>query len=432
MKLFTKTFGCQMNFADSDEMGQAFAKRGFSKTEDAEVADAILVNTCTVRELAEHKAMSFIGRLREWKALGAGRMIVVTGCAAERAKTDIERRFDHVDLVVGAKDIEAFPARLGEFLASERPEVETDESLVPAALVPGLPSDVVQYVTIMRGCNYSCTYCIVPSVRGRELYRPVEDIVTETANRVAAGAREIWLLGQTVNSYRPEGRPGYEFADLLRDVAAVPNLERLRFISPHPFYLNDKLVRAMAEVPQVCPHVHLPVQSGSDAVLKRMRRTYTSAAYLASVDRLRAAVPHVSITTDIIAGFPGETDADHAATLDLICRAGFDSAYCFKYSPRPGTVAAGMEDDVPQSVKESRVNDLLTLTDEMGGRKAARLIGTVQDVLLEEDKGGGILRGKTPGAWRLRLSGEGLRVGQTVRARVIGTHARELHGEIAS
>lgn len=441
MKLFTKTFGCQMNFADSDEMGLAFARRGFQKTDDAETADAVLVNTCTVRELAEHKAMSFVGRLREWKALRPERMIFVTGCAAERAKTDIERRFNHVDLVVGAKDIESFPRKLEEFLDLRKGEKAADtgrdphaaleeEALIPAALAPGFPTDVVQYVTTMRGCNYSCTYCIVPSVRGREIYLPVEQIVTEVGARVAAGAKEIWLLGQTVNSYRPADRPGYEFGDLLRDVAAVPGLQRLRFISPHPYHLNDKLISAMAELPQVCEQMHLPVQSGSNGMLKRMRRTYTRELYLAGVEKLRRAIPDISITTDIIAGFPGETQEDHDATLDLIRQADFDSAYCFKYSPRPGTVSAEYLDDIPTEVKEARVNELLALTDAQGTRKANGLIGTVQEVLLEEDKGNGILRGKTRQGSRLRLSGEGLFVGQMVQARVTATHSRELHGEL--
>jgi len=433
MKLFTKTFGCQMNFADSDEMGRALKSRGFFATEDQDGADAVLVNTCTVRELAEHKAMSYIGRLEEWKSVNPRRLVMVTGCAAERTKETIQRRFPHVDLVVGAIDIEHFPVRLDDLLAAKPPlsaeESSADERLVPPPMALG-KSGVIQYVTIMRGCNYACTYCIVPAVRGPEIYRPSGEIMVDIAARVAEGAKEIWLLGQTVNSYRPADRPDYDFSNLLREAAAVPGLGRLRFTSPHPHYLTDKLVAAMRDVPQVCEHLHLPVQSGSDVMLKKMRRNYTRASYLEGLKRLRAAVPGIAITTDLIAGFPGETDADHQATLSLIKEAGFASAYCFKYSPRPGTPAAAMIDDVPQAVKEARVNELLELSDNQGRDHAAALIGTEQEVLVEENKGELGWRGKTRGAWQIRLPAEGVTLGQTVRARVTSAYSRELRGEL--
>ena len=434
MKLFTKTFGCQMNFADSDEMGRALSARGFFSTEDQDSADAVLVNTCTVRELAEHKAMSYIGRLEEWKAVNPRRLVIVTGCAAERTKETVQRRFPHVDLVVGAIDIEKFPLRLDDLLAAKPPltaeESSADERLVPPPMALG-KSGVIQYVTIMRGCNYACTYCIVPAVRGPEVYRPSDEIMADIAARVAEGAKEIWLLGQTVNSYRPAERPDYDFSNLLREAAAIPGLGRLRFTSPHPHYLTDKLVAAMRDVSQVCEHLHLPVQSGSDALLRKMRRNYTRASYLDGLKRLREAIPGIAVTTDLIAGFPGETDADHAATLSLIREANFDSAYCFKYSPRPGTPAAAMIDDVPQAVKEKRVNELLELSDAQGRDHAAALIGSEQEVLVEEDKGELGWRGKTRGAWQIRLPAEGVRLGQTVRAKVTSAYSRELRGELA-
>jgi tRNA-2-methylthio-N6-dimethylallyladenosine synthase len=432
MKLFTKTFGCQMNFADSDEMGRALRARGFFATDDQDSADAVLVNTCTVRELAEHKAMSYIGRLEDWKAGQKNRLVIVTGCAAERTKATVQKRFPHVDLVVGAIDIEKFPARLDDLLSLRPPldneSLTADQQLVPPPLAAGTP--VIQYVTIMRGCNYSCTYCIVPSVRGPEVYRPADDIVRDIAERVAEGAKEIWLLGQTVNSYRPSNRVGYDFADLLRDAAAVPGLERLRFTSPHPHYLTDKLVAAIAEVPQVCEHLHLPVQSGSNSMLRRMRRNYTRESYLTGLEKLRQAVPGIAITTDLIAGFPGETDDDHKATLTLIKEAGFSSAYCFKYSPRPGTVAAGLPDDVPQAVKEARVNELLDVSDAQGRAQALALVGTTQEVLVEEDKGEAGWRGKTRGAWQIRLPREGVSLGSTIKAVVESAYSRELRGKL--
>ncbi len=441
MKLFTKTFGCQMNFADSDEMARHFKKRGFVPTDDEATADAILVNTCTVRDLAEHKAVSFIGRLRDWKAAHPKNMIVVTGCAAERTKHEIKNRFPYIDLVVGAKDIEGFETELDDLL-SRKSKFENRKSTLEPQPTSGQNlsfgfraadlSPVVKYVTIMRGCNYSCSYCIVPSVRGREIYRPVAEILSDTAARVQEGAKEIWLLGQTVNSYRPNPAPfsGYDFADLLRDVAKTPGLERLRFISPHPYYLTPKLIQAMKETPQVCDHIHLPVQSGSNTMLQRMRRNYTRESYLDGIRALRQAIPSICITTDIIVGFPSETEDDYNETLSLVEEADFDSAYCFQYSPRPGTSAAALPDDVSQSVKEERVNRLLALTDGNGTRKARSLIGSEQTVLIEDDKGGGVFRGKTRNAWRLRIKNENLKIGDMVRVRVSSTHSRELHGEV--
>jgi tRNA-2-methylthio-N6-dimethylallyladenosine synthase len=429
MKLFTKTFGCQMNFADSDEMTRHFRVRGYQSTDDEAASDAILVNTCTVRDLAEHKAVSFIGRLRDWKLANPDRLIVVTGCAAERAKAEMKQRFPYIDLIVGAKDIDAFPAELDLLLSRNQ---ISEESLVPTDLPLATPGGVVQYVNIMRGCNYSCTYCIVPSVRGREIYRPIADILADTAARVNEGAKEIWLLGQTVNSYKPSVAPfaGYDFADLLRDVAKVPGLERLRFISPHPHYLTPKLIAAMKETPQVCDHIHLPVQSGSNALLQRMRRNYTREMYLDGVRKLRKAIPSISITTDIIVGFPTETEDDYQATLSLVEEADFDSAYCFQYSPRPGTAAAAMPDDVPDTIKEERVNRLLALTDGNGTRKAQSFIGSEQTVLIEDDKGDGVFRGKTRNAWRMRIKNPNLKIGDLVRVRVSSTHSRELHGDV--
>lgn len=419
-----------MNFADSDEMNRAFRARGFHFVPTEDEADAILVNTCTVRDLAEHKASSYIGRLRDWKEGHPERLIVVTGCAAERAKAEFRQRFSHIDLIVGAKDIAEFPKELDAFL--QKINLDGDFTLTPTLALPAAEtSPVTQYVTIMRGCNYNCTYCIVPSVRGRELYRPVVEILADVTARTQEGAQEIWLLGQTVNSYRPSEPPfaGYDFADLLRDVNRVPNVGRIRFISPHPYYLTPKLIAAMAECDNVCEHIHLPVQSGSNKMLSRMKRNYTVEAYLDGIARLRAAIPNISITTDIIVGFPGETDEDFELTKKLVQSAGFDSAYCFKYSPRPGTASYEMADDVPDAVKEARVNELLTLTDNQGREQAEKLIGSVQEILLEDDKGEGLFRGKTRSSWRARLTGQELKLGQLVKARITSTHSRELHAE---
>src|SRR5690349_13726362 len=268
MKFYVRTYGCQMNVADSNEMGRHFKARGLVETQDENEASIFLVNTCTVRQHAEDRAFSEIGRLRRWKAREAGRKVVVTGCAAERTKEYLEDRFPFVDLVVGAKSIEDF-GLLAERLLDR---LATDEELDYA--VPCLNDKIAAFVTIMRGCNYSCTYCIVPYVRGREIYHSLEQVLAEVRDRVSEGAREITLLGQTVNSYHRDGvrGRGTDFADLLEAVGGVDGVERVRFISPHPVYMTDRVIDAMASVPAVCEALHLPVQSGSDPILKKMLR----------------------------------------------------------------------------------------------------------------------------------------------------------------
>src|SRR5687767_13894240 len=294
MKFHVRTYGCQMNVADSNEMGRHLKARGIAPTDDPDEASVMLVNTCTVRQHAEDRAFSEVGRLKRWKALKPGRKIVITGCAAERTKEHLEDRFPYVDLVVGAKSIENFP-QLIESLLERRPEDDLDYA------VPDSADKVSAFVTIMRGCNYSCSYCIVPYVRGRESYHSMEQVLSEVQDRVREGAREITLLGQTVNSYHRDGErgPGTDFADLLDAVGAVKGVERVRFMSPHPYYMTDRVIQAMAEVPQVCEALHLPVQSGSTAMLKRMQRNYTRESYLELTQRLRRAMPGMTISTDI-------------------------------------------------------------------------------------------------------------------------------------
>src|SRR5262245_30726202 len=309
MKSFVRTYGCQMNVADSNEMSRHLKAHGLVETQDPEDASVILVNTCTVRQHAEDRAFSEIGRLKRWKAKSPGRKVVVTGCAAERTKEYLEDRFPFVDLVVGAKSIEDFES-MAQRLLDRR---ETDEELEYAA--PSIDDKVAAFVTIMRGCNYSCTYCIVPYVRGREIYHSMEQILGEVRDRVAEGARDITLLGQTVNSYR---HGDHRFADLLRAVASSDGVERVRFISPHPYYMTERVIETMAAVPGICESVHLPVQSGSNAMLKAMARNYTREQYVTLADKMRRAMPGMALSTDIIVGFPGETEDDFQQTLSLI------------------------------------------------------------------------------------------------------------------
>src|SRR5262245_32505828 len=344
MKFFVRTYGCQMNVADSNEMGRHLKANGLVETQDPDEASVMLVNTCTVRQHAEDRAFSEIGRLKRWKGKRAGRKVVVTGCAAERTKEYLEDRFPFVDLVVGAKSIEDF-GQLAQRLLERR---DTDEELDYA--IPSTDDKVAAFVTIMRGCNYSCTYCIVPYVRGREIYHSMEQILGEVRDRVREGAHEITLLGQTVNSYR---RGQHRFADLLRAVAGAEGIERVRFISPHPYYMSDSVIETMARTPQICESIHLPVQSGSNTMLKAMARNCNRAQYVTLVEKIRQAMPGMSISTDIIVGFPEDTECDFQQTLSMIEELQFDWGFIFKYSTREGTPAAGLE-CLPQELIEER------------------------------------------------------------------------------
>ncbi|MDE2491494.1 MAG: MiaB/RimO family radical SAM methylthiotransferase, partial [Elusimicrobia bacterium] len=359
MRLHVVALGCQMSVADGGELAAPLLARGFSPAAAPEDADAVIVNTCTVRQHAEDKALSLIGRLRPWKAERPERVLIVAGCAAERLGPWLRGRFPHVDLVVGAKSIEDYPRLVEEALAARFDALaENNETFSGAAEAPenpiGWPSPAVAPVTVMRGCNYSCSYCIVPAVRGRESYRPFDAVLAEVRAKAEAGAREILLLGQTVNSWR-DGGTGRRFPELLRAAASAPGVARVRFESPHPRFVDDALIEAMAGVAGAGDHLHLPAQSGSDRVLSLMRRNYTAASFLEKAERLRAALPKIEVSTDIIVGFPSETDEDFARTLELVRRLRPAWTYAFKYSPREGTEAAGRPDDVPAEVKEERL-----------------------------------------------------------------------------
>ncbi len=434
MRLHVVSFGCQMSVADGGEMAAPLLARGFRAVAGPEDADAIVLNTCTVRQHAEDKALSMIGRLREWKDADPDRVLIVAGCAAERLGGWIRTRFPHVDLVVGAKSIEDYPAIVSQALAAKfdalRETREAFASVSPGAAPPEAPvgwtSAVVAPVTIMRGCNYSCSYCIVPAVRGRESYRPYETVLAEIRAKAALGAREILLLGQTVNSWRARGADGRErrFADLLGAAASVDGVARVRFESPHPRYLDDAFAAAFAALPQAGEHIHMPVQSGSDRVLALMRRNYTAASFLEKIARLRAAVPAIEVSTDIIVGFPSETDADFERTLELVGSLRPASAYTFKYSPREGTESAGMPDDVPEAVKEERLARLNALCDGLAESALKSRIGRTVEVL---DENGGY--GRTRDGFRVKW-GSPAEPGRLLRVRVTGTMKRTLLGEI--
>lgn len=371
-KVFIQTYGCQMNVADSDEMFTHLAARGAEYTDQLDEADIVLVNTCTVRDHAEHRAVSFLGRLAAWKKERPHRVIIFAGCAAERLGAEIQKKYPFLDILSGAKDIEHFSDRLdasGLFAAPGR------AGETPA---PGLTG----YVTIMRGCDFACSYCIVPSVRGPVKCLPAENILKEAAQKAAAGAKEIMLLGQTVNAYR-DGQTS--FADLLNRVSEVPGVERVRFTSPHPIYFTPAFLEAVKNNPKIARNVHLPVQSGSTKVLQEMKRGYTREIFLDKVRALKAC--GFTISTDIIVGFPTETEEDFRQTLSLVDEAEFFAAYCFKYSPRRGTPAAQMK-LLDKKVLEERLDILLNKVRGLSEAAYQTQVGTVKEVLLESENKG--------------------------------------------
>ena len=368
------TYGCQMNTADSQEMSQPLKDRGLIPTQEIGQADVVIMNTCTVREHAEHKAISNLGRLRTWKQKNPDRILVVAGCAASLWGESLKKKYPYVDLVSPATQIENFPDAIAKVLK------ERWNCVVESKTAFGALNDVqdlerrsdsgttflfggenTAYVTIMRGCNLNCSYCIVPQVRGREKYRPLPEILGEIHQRVKEGYKEVMLLGQTVNSYfyRSADSTVIDFADLLRAVHAIEGVESIRFMSPHPKHMRSRVIEAITECSKVARHVHLPVQSGSNRLLARMKRLYTREEYISIVHQLRSAVPGMAITTDIIVGFPGETTADFEETLSLLDELRFSSLFAFKYSPRPGTASAKETDDVPDPLKEERLQNVL-------------------------------------------------------------------------
>ncbi|MBI5243917.1 MAG: tRNA (N6-isopentenyl adenosine(37)-C2)-methylthiotransferase MiaB [Elusimicrobia bacterium] len=372
MRLHTITFGCQMNEADSEEMALPLLLRGFQMTQSLAEADAVIVNTCTVRQHAEHRAVSRIGRLKAWKAARPGRLLIVAGCAAQRLGDAVRRRFPFVDLVVGARSIERYPEIL-------------DAALGPKPLEPAgalEPPQVSAYVTITRGCSCACAYCIVPQVRGRESRLPFERVMGRARRLAQGGARELVLLGQTVNGWR-DPSAGRDFADILRAASDIPGVARVRFMSPHPCFLDDRMAAAMAEAPAVCPHLHLPAQSGADRILKAMRRGYTRAQFLEKVRRLRKLVKGLNLTTDFIVGFPGESAEDFQGTLELLGEIGATMAYCTKFSPREGTPAAAMPSAVSEEVKEERLERLLAAVSKRQQAYLDSFLGARVRILLE-------------------------------------------------
>lgn len=385
-RLFINTMGCQMNVYDSGQIQNRLAPMGYSPTEELEQADLIIVNTCSIRDKAEQKAFSFLGRLAPLKQRNPGLIVGMGGCVAQQEGRRVLKRMPHVDLVFGTHAIPRLPQIIQRIqkLRCRVVDIDISESISAEDFIPGpFPrTDASAFVTIMRGCDNYCTYCVVPYVRGRESSRPMDDIISEIRQLVASGVREVTLLGQNVNSYgQKEGFGG--FAQLLEQVHGVERLERIRFTTSHPKDLSMELIRSFQKLGKLCRHIHLPVQSGSDRILKRMNRHYTRAQYVEKVHQLRRICPDIAITSDIIVGFPGETEQDFEATLSLIDEIGFDGLFAFIYSDRPNAPAVRFQDKVDDAVKKARLQSVLACQGEHTLRKNMALVGTVQKILVD-------------------------------------------------
>jgi len=387
-RFFVRTYGCQMNEHDSERIAGVLIADGMEPTDDLESADVVVLNTCCIRENADNKLYGHLGRLKELKEARPDLQIAVGGCLAQKDRDLVREKAPHVDVVFGTHNLASAPALLAR-ARTEGPLVEIleEHDAYPSALPARRDVDHSAWVTIQIGCDNSCAFCIVPSVRGREVSRRTGDIVHEVEELARDGVVEVTLLGQNVNSYgRDLGAGQYrpEFADLLRAIDAVDGIERIRFTSPHPKDLRPDTIAAMAECPSVCEHLHLPLQSGSDRTLARMHRGYTAERYLERLAAARAAIDGLAVTTDIIVGFPGETEEDFEQTLEVVAAADYDAAYTFVFSPRPGTEAATMTADFvdPYVIKE-RMTRLMAVVEPCAERKHGARVGVLEDVLVD-------------------------------------------------
>ena len=437
-KVFIKTFGCQMNEYDSAKMADVLAAAdGYTPTADVDEADLILFNTCSVREKAQEKVFSDLGRVKHLRARGA--LIGVGGCVASQEGEAIIERAPYVDLVFGPQTLHRLPEMLARRAAEGRaqvdisfPEIEKFDHLPPARV-----EGATAFVSIMEGCSKYCSYCVVPYTRGEEVSRPLDDVLAEVAGLAAQGVKEVTLLGQNVNAWR--GRIGAsaevaDFALLLELVAAIPGIARIRYTTSHPKEFTQRLIDAYARVPQLVNHVHLPVQHGSDRILAAMKRGYTTLEFKRTVRKLREVRPEIRIGSDFIVGFPGETEDDFERTMALIEAVGFDASFSFVFSPRPGTPAASFADDTPQGVKLERLQRLQAAIDANATRIAEALVGSTQRVLVEgrSRKDASELTGRTECNRSVNFAAPAALVGELVDVRINAALSHSLRGELVA
>ncbi len=435
-KLKLITFGCQANAADSEKIAGVLAEEGFELTESAEEADLILLNTCSIRDKAEQKVYSLLGTFQKLKAQKPHLKVGLCGCLAQREGERLKDRFPYLNLVVGpGAMIYRIPKVLRDGPA--HPVLPRPKEPLPLYIHSPRPrreSAFKAWVTVMEGCNYLCTFCVVPYTRGPERSRPPDDILAEVEDLLKNGYKEITLLGQTVNAYGKNLKPPTRFSDLLRAIDALAGKEiRIRFTSSHPKDVTPDLVEAMASLKSVCEHVHLPVQAGSDQVLEGMRRLYTREDYLETVRGLRHAIPDIALTTDLIVGFPGESEEDFQETLNLLHEVKYDSLFAFKYSPRPLTPAATAPDQVSEEVKTVRINAILQLQDQIALEQNRRRLQRIEEVLVEEGPNprmGSSATGRTRRNQLVHFTGEPLNPGHTVSAVITESYSHYLKGTV--
>jgi len=440
-KLYIKTFGCQMNEYDSAKMAELLDdSHGLMLAQSPEEADVLLLNTCSIREKAQEKVFSQLGRWRELKQQRPDVVIGVGGCVASQEGEAIRHRAPYVDLVFGPQTFHRLPKMLEELAAEGRPRI--DVSFPEIEKFDALPAPRAEgptaFVSIMEGCSKYCTFCVVPYTRGEEVSRPFDDVLAEVAQLAAQGVREVNLLGQNVNAYRGQMVDGdfegesADLALLIHFVAAIDGIDRIRYTTSHPVELSDSLIQAYAEVPELVNHLHLPVQSGADRILLHMKRGHTALEYKARIRALREVRPDISLSSDFIIGFPGETEADFQDTMKLIESVGFDHSFSFIYSARPGTPAADLQDDVPLSIKKQRLAILQQRIGEMAAAISEGMVGTVQRVLVEgpSRKQPEQLRGRTENNRVVNFSGPPQLIGEFVDVRISEALPNSLRGDV--
>ncbi len=436
-KIYIKTFGCQMNEYDSDKMADVLnASDGMIKTDSPEDADVILLNTCSVREKAQEKVFSDLGRLRELKLKKPGLVIGVGGCVASQEGEAIVKRAPYVDVVFGPQTLHRLPKMLEARRDTGRsqvdisfPEIEKFDHMPPAKV-----DGSTAFVSIMEGCSKYCSYCVVPYTRGEEVSRRFEDVLAEVAGLAEQGIKEISLLGQNVNAYRGQMADGEiaDFALLIEYIAEFPQIERIRFVTSHPKEFTQRLIDTYAKVPKLVNHLYLPAQHGSDRILSAMKRGYTAIEYKSVLRRLRQVRPNISVSSDFIVGFPGETDEDFNALMKLIDDVGFDNSFSFIFSPRPGTPAANLQDDTSHEVKLKRLQHLQSVIDANTKKYSNAMIGTVQRILVEGPsvKDVNELQGRTENNRVVNFAGPAGLIGQLVDTRITESYNYSLRGEL--
>jgi tRNA-2-methylthio-N6-dimethylallyladenosine synthase len=437
-KVFIKTFGCQMNEYDSQKMRDVLHEsHGLEETDQAEDADVLLLNTCSIREKAQEKVFSLLGQWRPWKKKNPNLIIGVGGCVASQEGDAIRQRAPYVDLVFGPQTLHRLPEMLNAAKANEPvvdisfPEIEKFDRL-PEPRSEGPTA----FVSIMEGCSKYCTFCVVPYTRGTEISRPFDDVITEVAQLAAQGVREVNLLGQNVNAYRGQMEDG-EIADLallIRYVAAIEGIERIRYTTSHPVEFSDSLIEAYADVPELVDHLHLPVQSGSDRILMQMKRGHSAFEYKQKIKKLREIRPNISMSSDFIIGFPGETDADFEHTMSLIEEIGFDHSFSFIYSRRPGTPAAELPDDVPHDVKQARLARLQHVINNSTQQISREMVGTVQRILVDRPsrKDASEMSGRTENNRVVNFKGPASLIGEFVDVQITEAFTNSLRGELVT